>query len=664
MKRTYAIVMLCLSLLVAPTARAAAQEPEGRDPAEEQEIYDQLGEIDPAAVPIFQEATQAMDMGDLMAAREGYEQVLVLAPDFPDALRRLSYVEVQLGDAESALSHAEQAYAVDPSPWNQYALAQAMLATEDPAHVADAFVHARDAAAALPDYPGVQYVLLFAALNYEDVDSLRQASEALIRLVPDQPVGYYIAGLIAADDGRWEDAERKLLLAQELGMPAEQVQEALDSGIRTQARMWRAIRWAGYALAAWLVGLILLTLTGVLLSRLTLATVRRTQSTGSFEIGRGEGLLRGFYRLVIAVTSLYFYASIPLLILVVLAVTLGVLYLMFSAGRVSLRLAAVVGLAGLYTLYAIIRSLFVRIKEPEPGRPLPKEEAPRLWSLTEEVADRLETRPVEAIYVTAGTEIAVTERGGLWQKLRGLGQRCLIVGLGALPGMTQGQLRAILAHEYGHFSHRDTAGGNLVRQVHASLHLMAYGLASSGQARWYNPAWLFVNGYNRIFLRVTLGASRLQEILADRYAAVSFGARNLIDGLKHIIRQSLIFDLKAKTEIQSAVEEGRSLQNLYALPPLKGEEQLAELEQREAEVMGRPTSPYDSHPAPKERIALLERLRTGAEVEGEDRPAWVLLPDRKALQEEMTRTVQANVDRQYPRGTGSRGEQEKAGEGE
>ncbi len=153
MKRTCTIVVVGLVLLVAWVAEAAAQEPEGRDPAKEQEIYDRLAEIDPEAVPIFQEATRAMDAGDLAAAREGYEQVLVLAPDFPDALRRLSYVEAQLGDAESALGHAERAYAVDPSPWNQYALAQAMMATEDPAYVEDAFSHARDRPKRYPMMP-------------------------------------------------------------------------------------------------------------------------------------------------------------------------------------------------------------------------------------------------------------------------------------------------------------------------------------------------------------------------------------------------------------------------------------------------------------------------------------------------------------------------------
>ena len=82
--------------------------------------------------------------------------------------------------------------------------------------------------------------------------------------------------------------------------------------------------------------------------------------------------------------------------------------------------------------------------------------------------------------------------------------------------MTQGQFKAILAHEYGHFSNRDTAGGDLARWVRASIYRMAYNLAVSGQARWYNPAWLFINGFHRGFLRITQGASRLQEILADR----------------------------------------------------------------------------------------------------------------------------------------------------
>jgi Zn-dependent protease with chaperone function len=291
-----------------------------------------------------------------------------------------------------------------------------------------------------------------------------------------------------------------------------------------------------------------------------------------------------------------------------------------------------------------VRGVFARVKDEEPGHPLPRDKAPQLWSLTEEVAERVDTRPVDAIYVTPGTNIGVTERGSLLKKLQSAGQRCLILGLGALPGMTQAQFKAILAHEYGHFSNRDTAGGNLARRVQASIYQMAYTLASTGQARWYNPAWLFVNGFHRLFLRITLGASRLQEILADRYAALAYGVQNSVDGLMHIVRQGLVFDAQVSQEIKTAMGHNRGLQNLYLLPPIQGT-MLKQLEAKVEQRMNRPTSTYDSHPAIQDRIRLVRQLDSGSEVEGSQEPAWDLLPDAESLQQEMTAHVQQNVRR-------------------
>jgi Zn-dependent protease with chaperone function len=209
--------------------------------------------------------------------------------------------------------------------------------------------------------------------------------------------------------------------------------------------------------------------------------------------------------------------------------------------------------------------------------------------------------------------------------------------------MTQSQLRAILAHEYGHFSNRDTAGGTLARRVQFSVAHMAYGLAASGQARWYNPAWLFVQAFNRLFLRITLGASRLQEILADRYAAMAYGARVFIKALRHIIHQSLVFNAAAAHEIAQAREQERELHNLYQLPPLQDEEKVEQLMAQEDEVIRRPTSPYDSHPAPRDRIELLESLSLAYLVGDIAEPAWELLPNADALQAEMTAWVQERV---------------------
>lgn len=648
MKRTTAFfVVLILIVLTGPQPATAQQgpQPAERDPKEEQVIYDRLSTISSEAVPYFREATRAMDAGDLESARRGYETVLTLAPGFVDALRRLSYVEIESGDIQAALAHARQAVEVEASPWNQYALASALLASDTPAARTEALGLAQAAAEALPDEPSTQLVLIQAAFANEKPELGREASDKLLRVAPELPISHYLAGLVSAIDGHWETAEAELLRAQDLGMPAEAVQDVLDQGIRTQARFRRGLRGGAYATAAWLAGLGLLLLLGLALSKGTLVLVARAQQTGETGVGRGERLLRGIYRSVIAVTSAYFYVSIPFLILVVVALVVGIIYLFLALGHVPLRLVLFVGLAGLYTLFAIVRSLFTRVREGEPGRKLPPEEAPALWALTAQVANRVGTRPLDAVYLTPGTDVAVTERGSSWRRLRGRESRSLILGLGVLPGMTQDQLRAILAHEYGHFSHRDTAGGDLARRALLSINRMAYALAASGQARWYNPAWLFVNGFVRVFLRVTLGASRLQEILADRYAAAAYGAKNLVSGLLHVIRQDLTFRLEVREEAKAALAERRTLHNLYALPHLATRELEAELEKAEEEVMARPTSPYDSHPAPRDRIALLERLPDSESIDDALEPAWQLLPNRQALQEEMTNQVRANLKR-------------------
>jgi Zn-dependent protease with chaperone function len=287
----------------------------------------------------------------------------------------------------------------------------------------------------------------------------------------------------------------------------------------------------------------------------------------------------------------------------------------------------------MYTLAAVVRSLFVRVKNEDPGHAVTPEEMPALWELARAVAQRLNTRPVDAIFLTPGVEIGVFERGALRAMLRNQGQRYLILGMGALSGLTQGQLRAILAHEYGHFSNRDTAGGNLAQLVQRSLYNIARNLSSSGLATWYNPAWWFVNIYNRIFLRITQGASRLQEFLADRVAALAYGAHNLAGGLEQLIRQNITFALQVETEVKQASEQQRRLHNLYALPPV---EDSAALEKALAETMRRPSSVYDGHPAPHDRLPLIDRIKVENPPDADPRPAWELIEHASQYQEEAT----------------------------
>jgi Zn-dependent protease with chaperone function len=174
---------------------------------------------------------------------------------------------------------------------------------------------------------------------------------------------------------------------------------------------------------------------------------------------------------------------------------------------------------------------------------------------------------------------------------------------------------------------------------------MAQRLIQGGAAQMFNPVWLFVLRYQRIFLRITLGASRLQEILADRYAAIAYGGQNFIEGLQSIVRQGIAFPLQADFEIRRSFELNRPIYNLYNLP---FEERLeGELEKQVEEAMGRTTSQYDSHPAPKDRIELIERLHVPYSImQDNQRPALQLFPNAEELQREITAQLMINIRKQ------------------
>ena len=309
------------------------------------------------------------------------------------------------------------------------------------------------------------------------------------------------------------------------------------------------------------------------------------------------------------------------------------------------------------TLFALIKRLFIRPSNEDPGQRLSEDDAPQIFALLREVAARVGTRAVDRVFITGDTTIAVFERGSLVRRLQHKTERCLVVGLGVLEGMTQAQLRSILAHEYGHFTNRDTGGGGLALHVRRSLLGSAEAMVQHGANAWYNPAWLFIDAFYRIYLRVSHGASRLQEVMADRWAAVSYGAASFVEGLRHVVRRSVEFDLVANREFQQAFSERRSVQNIYTLgmaallPKNVADEGASEeaeapdsldgesaelspaetLEQAYGAAINDPGSAYDSHPPINKRIAWVERLIDLPLHQDSGAPVWDLLPNATAM---------------------------------
>jgi hypothetical protein len=286
------------------------------------------------------------------------------------------------------------------------------------------------------------------------------------------------------------------------------------------------------------------------------------------------------------------------------------------------------------TTYMMIHSLFVRRGQEDPGRPLKPEEAPGLWSLAREVAGRIETRPVDEIRITPGTDMAVYERGSFRDRAQDKGRRILLLGIANLNGFSQNAFRAVLAHEYGHLSHRDTAGGDVALRVNANMQTFAINMIRSGQAVWWNLGFQFLRIYHFIFRRLSHGATRLQEVLADRTAVMNYGAKAFEEGLGHAIRRSIEFEDIAYWESHEANKARRPLQNLYDLEPRN----LTSVEEKYKEAMTRPTTQDDTHPGPMERFRYAARIASTS-VNQAPGMVWDLFSDRQSLTKEMNDVI-------------------------
>jgi tetratricopeptide (TPR) repeat protein len=476
------------------------------------------------------------------------------------------------------------------------------------------------------------------ALEDRNDANFRAARQDLAQRFPNSEYTHYFNGVAQLQDGDYKSAEQSLRKAREMGMPEESIAELLRIAIDNQEWIWLYATIIFYIIAAWLVGLLLLFVIGKILSALTLQSLERE---GPEVASASDQRLRRIYRIVVNLAGVYYYISLPVVVLLALALPLSIGYALLRVPVLNLGLVALVlvlGVGGVLTALSGIRTAFLRVKERNIGKSVTLEESPRLWELAREVADRVGTRCVDDVRLTPSTEVAVVERGSFLQRMQDRGRRELILGLGALQGMKLDALKCILAHEYGHFQNRDTAGGDIALRVNAAMLNFADAIVRRGKIRWWDVAVHFLRLYHYLFRRLTFGASRLQEVLADRVAVASYGPSAFQEGLMHAIRRSIEFDLTVSKAIREAVRNSRPALAFYSQEELP---ELGEREQVEATVraiLERPTNADDSHPSPQDRFALARRVAT-SDRSPQAETAWGLLAENEPLLNTMNQLV-------------------------
>jgi Zn-dependent protease with chaperone function len=649
---------VAVSFLSWPGGAAAQSSPSVRDAELEATIRADVARAGEEAASLFDKANQARDGGDHATALELYGKVAELAPELDHPRRRACSSLMQLERYGEAVAECEKALALAPdSALSQSALAQALALRNVESDLGRAIGLARRSSAAMPDDTSVMYVWCQTALAAQ-LTEWSTCAERLYDLAPDSIEANHMMMLSAASSGDLDRARDHLDRLRAAGLPDDQLKSAaalLDrveeeiGGIGGSGSMPGLIlRGVGIAIGAWLAGLVLLFAAGWILSRLTMRSADRMATSGqaSGDGSDGERRLRRIYRVVVLLCGLYFYLSVPVLLASVLVAGGGIIWLFFAIGTIPVKLTLLIVVLVAVSVWAIVRGLFVRGQQQgEPGHPIDLERNPRFRALLVDVAGAIQTKPVDKAYLTPHTDMAVFEQGGLWRSLRGRGsERCLLIGAGLLDGMKQVELRSILGHEYGHFRNQDTAGGGFALAVRRSLIAMIIRLAQSGAAAWYNPSWLFLRAYHRVYLVASQGASRLQEVLADRWAVRAFGSQAFIRGFTHVIERSVRFDRHVQRTLRHVIEQERPLANLYSHePPEPGADEPNEADLIR-ESMEREPGSHDSHPAPRQRLAWAAAMAIDRQPEpDDDRPAWELFEERETLEQRMTADVRDAV---------------------
>lgn len=275
-----------------------------------------------------------------------------------------------------------------------------------------------------------------------------------------------------------------------------------------------------------------------------------------------------------------------------------------------------------------------------PGPRLDERQCPELFRMIREVAAATGQEEPADVYLVNEVNAWVTHRGGIM----GFGSRRVMgIGLPLMQGVSQQELKAIIAHEFGHYSSGDVSLGPWIYKTRAAIVRAVQSL----EAGWLSIPFQL---YGTMFIKLTHAVSRQQEFVADAVAAKVAGAAAAASALRQVTGVAAAHSGFMGNEVAPVLRAG-------FLPPIasgfdryREQEQIARFTQRviEEEERSDRTDPFDTHPSLKQRVEALMRSAPGtaepsalALRPAADTPAVDLLPDADRHAADAVRTAWA-----------------------
>lgn len=330
---------------------------------------------------------------------------------------------------------------------------------------------------------------------------------------------------------------------------------------------------------------------------------------------------------------------------------------------------------GVSVVFFLVKFIFSVSKNENASRiEIKEKEQPELFSFIRKLSKETGTPFPKKIFITSDVNASVFYNSSFWSMFFPV-RKNLEIGLGLVNSLNISEFKAVVAHEFGHFSQRSMKLGSFTYNVNQVIYNMLYN--NTGYTAFLN-SWGNLNGYLAFFAGITvniataiqwilkkmygvinksyLGLSREMEFHADAVSASVSGGNNLISALSRLELASNCYNsalknagewLKQKKATTNIFSNQliilRSVAKEFQLPLKEG---LPEVSYHFMQSFSQSRINYKnqwaSHPTLEERKSHLDKA--GVNISPDDTSAWHVFTDTNILQERVTENLYKNAN--------------------
>ena len=391
-----------------------------------------------------------------------------------------------------------------------------------------------------------------------------------------------------------------------------------------------------------------------------------------------SGKFRQSVVLVILAILLFVFLYLLLLSISILAVIgctyAGISLIIFKPHWITIIIGGGLIAFSLMILAFLVKFIFSVKKPPDNHHiELKQTDHPKLFDFLSRLTKETGTRFPKKVFLRPEVNASVTYNSSFLSLFLPV-RKNLQIGAGLLNSISINEFKAVLAHEFGHFSQKSMTLGSYIYIVNSAIYNMVYeydgwdrtlekwaGMGGLASIMVFPTSWM-VNGMRYLFRKayslINLQYRRLSremEFHADLVAVSVTGKQALINALRRLDFGNAAYDFTL-TELEKLAEQKKRPQNLYLVQSrlagymcrfneLREENGLPVitdkvLKKYTAQSRVRYKDRWATHPEQAEREANINK--TNLDSTKDTRSPWILFESPEQVQTTLTETIYAN----------------------